>query len=314
MPLNIKNKEVMSSDGKHMLKGKVYIPDGEIKGLFHLVHGMTEHIGRYDTFLRFMAENGYVVFAYDHLGHGETGDATGELGFIAEKNGDKILPEDVHVFGREVRSDFSDKKCVIMGHSMGSFVVRNYAEKYASEISGLIIMGTGGPNPASKPGIALASLIKAFKGAKYVSPLVDKLAFGKFNDKTEKRTDSDWLSCDKGNVDRFLEDRFCNFKFSVSAMIDLIKMNDRCNRKVWASSLPKTLPIMLLAGDNDPVGDYGKGVIKVYNMLKDAGIPDVSVKLYSGYRHEIMNESDIRDEVFSDILSFTEEKIGTKEK
>ena len=309
MSLNIVNKEVLSSDGIHTLKGKVYIPDTEIKGLFHLVHGMTEYIGRYDEFLHFMAESGYVAFAYDHLGHGETGNATGELGFIAEKNGDKFLPEDVHVFGAEVRRDFPDKKCVLMGHSMGSFVVRNYAEKYASEIAGLIIMGTGGPNPASKPGIALASVIKAFKGAKYVSTLVDNLAFGKFNDRTKKRTGSDWLSVDKENVDRFLSDDFCNFKFSVSAMIDLIKMNDRCNRRAWAKSLPKELPILLLAGDEDPVGDYGKGVTKVYNMLKNADISDVSMKLYKGYRHEIMNESDIREEVFSDILDFTESKL-----
>ena len=266
MSLNIVNKEVLSSDGIHTLKGKVYIPDTEIKGLFHLVHGMTEYIGRYDEFLRFMAESGYVAFAYDHLGHGETGNATGELGFIAEKNGDKFLPEDVHVFGAEIRRDFPGKKCVLMGHSMGSFVVRNYAEKYASEIAGLIIMGTGGPNPASKPGIALASVIKAFKGAKYISPLVDSLAFGKFNDRTE-------------------------------------------NRRAWAKSLPKELPILLLAGDEDPVGDYGKGVTKVYNMLRNAGISDVSMKLYKGYRHEIMNESDIREEVFSDILDFTESKL-----
>ncbi|MGN1095466.1 MAG: alpha/beta fold hydrolase, partial [Eubacteriales bacterium] len=218
MAFTVKEKEVLSSDGVHMLKGRVYIPEGEIKGLFQLAHGMTEHIGRYEAFFAFMAERGYVVFAYDHLGHGKTGDAMGELGFIAEKNGDKILPEDVHVFGNAVRADFTGKKTILLGHSMGSFVVRNYAEKYGNEISGLIIMGTGGPNPAAKPGIALASVIKAFCGAHHISPFVDKLAFGKYNDRTEKKTGSDWLSVNEENVSKFLADDHCTFKFTVSAM------------------------------------------------------------------------------------------------
>ncbi len=306
---NVFTKEVTSSDCVNTLYGKVYVPAGEIKGLFQVVHGMAEHIERYDEFLGFMAENGYVAFAYDHVGHGKTGAEAGELGYIADEGGYKTLIEDVRVFAEAVKADFPGKKHVLMGHSMGSFVVRNYAAKYGGELAGLIPMGTGGPNPAAKIGIELAKAIKKKYGAHHVSGLVYKLAFGSYNNRTEKLGEYDWLSVNKENVEKFEADELCGFPFTVSAMQDLITLTYRCNSKEVINATPKDLPVLLVAGTDDPVGAYGKGVVKVGNMFCTAGVKDVKVKLYKGYRHEILNEACGR-RVSADILDFADRVIA----
>ncbi len=305
---NIFTKEVMSSDGVNTLYGKVYVPAGEIKALFQVVHGMAEHIERYDEFMGFMAENGYVVFAHDHVGHGKTGAAAGELGYIADDGGYKTLIEDVRVFAEAVKADFPGKKHILMGHSMGSFVVRNYAAKYGEELAGLVPMGTGGPNPAAKIGITLAKEIKKKYGAHHVSELVHNLVFGSYNARTEKVNTFDWLSVDKENIVKYEADELCGFPFTVSAMQDLITLTYLCNAKETALATPEELPVLMVAGMEDPVGAYGKGVKQAGNMLCKAGVKDVKIKLYKGYRHEILNEA-CRGRVMADILAFAERVI-----
>ncbi len=306
---NIFTKEVTSSDCVNTLYGKVYVPVGEVKALFQVVHGMAEHIERYDEFLGFMAENGYVAFAYDHVGHGKTGKAAGELGYIAEEGGYKTLIEDVRVFAEAVKADFPGKKHILMGHSMGSFVARNYAAKYGDDLAALIPMGTGGPNPAAKAGIEIAELIKKKHGAHHVSPFMQKLAFGGYNARTEKNGEFDWLSVNKENIEKYMADELCGFPFTVSAMQDLITLTYACNLKEVVAATPKWLPILLVAGKEDPVGEYGKGVIKVGNMFYRAGFADVKVKLYKGYRHEILNEA-CKGRVSDDILAFADRVIA----
>ena len=181
MGYKIIDKKVLSSNKKHHLAGKIYLPEGEIKGYFHVVHGMTEHIARYDSFMSELAENGYIAFAYDHLGHGHTVNDDSELGFIAENNGDDLLARDVKVFSDEVRKEYGNYPYYLMGHSMGSFVVRMSASKYLTPDK-LIIMGTSGPNPIAGAGLVMCKLIKAIKGPKHISPLIDTLAFGTYND------------------------------------------------------------------------------------------------------------------------------------
>ena len=308
MSYRIIEKEVLSSDGVHTLYGKVYAPECEVRALFQIAHGMTEYIGRYHEFMAFLAENGFAVFAHNHMGHGKTGTAAGELGFIAEKNGHDILIDDVHAFAEAVKADFPGKKHFLRGHSMGSFIVRHYAVRYGAELSGLVLMGTGGPNPAAKAGLTVTQILQKKYGAHHVSKLVYKLAFGSYNARTENKTEYDWLSVNKENVEKYLADELCGFPFTVSAMHDLITLTAECNTEKWAQAMPKSLPVYLVAGTEDPVGEYGAGVKKVCRMLHLAGVKNVKTKLYRGARHEILNEACF-PAVCEDILAFTKKNL-----
>lgn len=299
---------VLSCDGIHKLSGVIYEPAGEACGFFHIVHGMTEHIGRYDRIMSDLAEQGYICFGYDNLGHGNTARDESELGYIAKKEGYDLLCRDVKTFSDAVFAEYGEKyKCLsycLMGHSMGSFIVRLAAEKYVHPDK-LIIMGTGGANPSAGAGIALISLIKLFKGDKHISPLIDKMAFGSYNNKFKNDPDASstsWLTTDQSIRNKYLEDNYCNFKFTVSAMGDLMRLLQRSNRAAWFKNMSKTLPILLVAGKDDPVGNYGKGVCKVADKLRSAGA-DVKCIIYDGARHEILNDFTY-EKVKSDILDF----------
>ncbi len=295
-------KEIPSVDGVHTLRVRVFEPEGEIKGLFHVVHGMTEHLDRegYVTFMSTLAGNGYLAFGYNHIGHGDTARDDSELGFIAHKDGWKYLVGDVANAERSVREEHPGLPLYLLGHSMGSFIVRLAAKD--AKPDKLIVMGTGGPNPAAGAGIALAGLIKTFRGERHISPFIENTAFGKYNERFDKTRKYDWLSKDHHVQDVYAADKYCTFHFTVSAMRDLVVMNKKCNEKTWFTSFDKKLPVLLVSGSDDPVGDYGKGVTTVYEGLKAAGC-NVKMKLYENCRHEILNET-CREEVTNDILDF----------
>lgn len=301
--MNVLNYSVPSVDGVHDLAGKVYLPDQSPVGILHVLHGMTEHIARYDPFMREMAEAGYITCGYDHLGHGNTAADPSELGFIAEKGGDDLLLRDVKAFSDAVRAEYGeDLPYILMGHSMGSFIARLAAEKYVKPHK-LIIMGTGGPNPVAGVGLALIGIIKACKGPRHISPFIDNMAFGGYNKRFgEDAHPKAWLTKDAGVRDAYMADPFCTFPFTISAMGDLIRLTKNSNRGAWFKSLPKGLPILLVSGHDDPVGDFGKGVETVCAKLQKAGHP-VTCRLYSGYRHEILNDA-VHDRVVADILDF----------
>lgn len=298
--------KVLSSDGIHHLSGVIYIPDGEIKGFYQIAHGMTEYIGRYDRIMSDLADEGYICFGYDHLGHGKTVNDKSELGFIASKNGHDLLCRDIKVFSDAVRAELDPENKLpyyLMGHSMGSFIVRLATEKYARPDK-LIVMGTGGGNPAAPFGIALISIIKLFKGEKHISKLVYKLAFGSYNTKFKNDADasaSSWLTTDQSIRNKYIDDEYCTFKFTVSAMGDLMRLLKECNRGAWFKNMPR-IPILLVAGSDDPVGNYGKGIAEVETKLKKNGY-DVRSIVYEGARHEILNDFTY-DTVKADILAF----------
>jgi alpha-beta hydrolase superfamily lysophospholipase len=226
---------VPSSDNVHTLCGVVYIPNGEIKGVYQIVHGMTEHIARYDRFMRDMADMGYLCFGHDHLGHGHTAGSDSELGYIANKNGYDYLVRDVKVFYEAVVKEYGceDKPYFLMGHSMGSFVARLAASRAVCPHK-LIVMGTGGANPAADIALALIAVIKRFKGEKHYSKLLDTLAFGSYNKRFGGGTKEDpkpWLTNDVDARKLYYADKFCTFNFSVSAMGDLIRLMKYSNQK-----------------------------------------------------------------------------------
>ncbi|MBR3878948.1 MAG: alpha/beta hydrolase [Clostridia bacterium] len=305
MNVTVKKISVPSSDGIHNLVGVVYLPDSQIKGIYHIVHGMTEHIGRYKRIMTDLADKGYICVGYDNLGHGYTAKDKSELGYIADNDGWDLLSRDVALFAAAVKKEYGeDLPYYLMGHSMGSFIVRLSAERYFVPDK-LIIMGTGGPNPAAGAGLTVIALIKLLYGRRHISKLVDKLAFGSYNKKfTDTSQKGSWLTTDLEVRKKYWEDDFCTFKFTVSAMGDLIKLMKNSNRNAWFKNVSSSLPILLLSGENDPVGNYGEGISYVTQKLKRNG-KNAECVLYKGARHEILNDFTYT-EVLNDIVKFIE--------
>ncbi|MBR1731836.1 MAG: alpha/beta fold hydrolase [Ruminococcus sp.] len=300
--IKILDKSFPSTDGKHSLVGKLYIPEGEPKAIFHHVHGMTDHIARYESFLTEMAENGYLCVAYDNLGHGHTAVNREELGFIAHKDGWKILAEDVFSTSQLMKKEFPELTYYLMGHSMGSFIVRLAAYLHPELQDKLVVMGTGGPNTAFQPALFMINVLKRVYGEKHISPFLEGIAFGAYNKRFGGDVAGDWLSKNPEVRKKFDADEFCNFHFTVSALYDLVKLNAVVNSKKVYSGTRGSLPILLVSGADDPVGDYGKGVRKVYENLSRY-VDDVRIKIYDDNRHELLNDT-ARGEVIKDILEF----------
>lgn len=302
MSIQVKELSINSTDNIHTLIGKIYIPDGDIKGLIHIVHGMTEHIERYDYFMSKLAENGYLAFGFDNLGHGKTASSDAELGFISSIDGWKYLVNDVAFVSKTIKNMYPSLPLCLFGHSMGSFIVRIAAENNPELYDKLIICGTSGKNHFSKMGLILANVIKKIKGERYISDFIINTAFGSYNKRFEKNNKYAWLTKDSNVIAKYSKDKFCTFKFTVSAMHDLVKLIDVCNQNKWYKSINKNMPILLISGSHDPVGNYSKGVLQVHKKLLKNSCRS-NIKIYNGFRHEILNDS-CREEVISDILKF----------
>ena len=266
------------------------------KGVVQIVHGMIEHIGRYETFIKELNQEGYVVVGEDHMGHGRT--ARDRKNFGVFTGGWMDLVEDVADLQRQTAAKYPGLTYIMLGHSMGSFVVRTYASLYGDQIDGLIIMGTGQvPLSSSYFGIGVSNLIKAFKGDKYKSKFLHKTSLGSYNDKIDNnRTVSDWLTRDESVVDSYLSDKYCRFIPSVSMYLAIFEGVNYVAKRKNIAKMPKDLPILLISGQEDPVGDYGRGVDKLYTILKEEGFEKITKKLYPSCRHEILNEIN-REEV-----------------
>ncbi len=302
MEYSVVRLSVASSDGIHNLSGVLYEPKGEVKGLFHIVHGMTEYIERYSHLMSFLADAGFAVFGYDNLGHGKTVSDKSELGFIAHKKGYDYLVRDVKVFEDEIIKRYPEKPLVLMGHSMGSFIARLAAVRFKQMYKALVVCGTGGPNPLGGAGLLICNVIKMFCGERHISPLVEKMAFGAYNKHFEGISKYDWLTKDRSRIEKYADDEYCTFHFTVSALYDLIKLNCLANQKK-GYAVDKRLSVLLVSGDMDPVGNYGKGVKKVFEGYLKAGVLNTEIKLYENCRHEIHNDT-CSEEMFRKIAEF----------
>lgn len=280
-----------------------------IKAVLQIAHGMAEHLERYEKFADFLCKNGIAVYINDHIGHGASVSSESELGYFGEKDGWKNFVEDCHKLMEIAKAENPGKPYIFFGHSMGSFVARSFSAKYAPELTAAVFCGTAGPNPAAGIGQKLASAIGKIKGSHYRSKLIDKMAFGTYNNKFEKRTAYDWLSRDNDEVDKYVADDLCGFLFTAYGYRDLMALLGSVTQKSWAENFPKQLPVFLISGSMDPVGEYGKGVTAVYESLKAAGKDNVKMKLYENGRHEILNESALFDTVCADVVKFIESVI-----
>lgn len=291
-----------STSGMCDIHAAKYIPQGEVRAVLQIAHGMAEHFERYEKFIGVLCDNGIAVFTNDHLGHGKSVAKPEDKGYFGP-GGWHVMVADCHELYGIARKEFPTQPYYFFGHSMGSFVARAYTREYGQDLAGAIYCGTGGKNPALGMGIALSKMIASCKGDRHKSKLIDGMAFGAYNKKFEKRTNFDWLTRDHDVVDAYIADPDCGFLFTVNGMLGLFGVLQSVSGPDWYNSLPKDLPILLIAGDMDPVGNYGKGVSQVCDDLKAAG-RNVEMILYKDCRHEILNESAVFDTVCKDVLEF----------
>ena len=297
----------------HKLSCLMYAPvvQANVKAVFQIAHGMAEHKERYDRFCTFLAENGYAVFIHDHLGHGESINSEDDLGWFGDSGGWRNLIEDCYKVTLFAQSKFSGKPYIFFGHSMGSFIARAYSLLHGKHLAGAVYCGTSGPNPAAGMGSSIADMIARAKGTHYKSEFINSLAFGSYNKRIKPaKTPFDWLSVNEANVQTYIADPLCGYLFTATGYRDLFNVLKYVSDKKWFRNLRKSLPVLLIAGAEDPVGEYGTGVKKVAAELKKCGQTDVKTKLYAGLRHEILLEERSKaDEVMNDILAWADQKI-----
>jgi alpha-beta hydrolase superfamily lysophospholipase len=305
---NIEEKQWFrkASSGEGEIFSRLWAGDSP-KAILQIAHGMGEHSERYKEFAGLLAENGYAVCMEDHAGHGPHAKIKG---FFAEKDGWLSVVKDMKGLCDEVSAQFPGLPVFLMGHSMGSFLSRSYIIRWGDTLSGCILSGTMGPNPILKVAKFLATLTAAFKGKKAPALLIGKITsnsnLGKFKNEGSRLA---WLSTDSAVVKKYEDDPLCGFTFTASGYGDLFDGILEITSPAWPNKVPKKLPIYIYSGDDDPVGDYGNGVKKVFDSLKACYVEDVEIKLYHGGRHEMHNEVN-KKEVYNDVLNWLNKKVA----
>lgn len=300
----------VSSDKKTRLHGVKWLPEsGEYGAVLQIAHGMIEYVERYEEFAAYMAERGYLVVGHDHLGHGDSVESRDDWGYIAEKNGDQLMVEDMQKLRIMTQKENPGIPYFMLGHSMGSYLLRKYITQYGEGLAGALIVGTGSvPDIATKTGIALAKCVARIKGWRYRSKLIEKLFFSgpyrKFS-MDGKVLENNWLTKDLDIAAKYYKEPRCTFHFTLNGYDTVMKVVWYDNQPENTARIPKNLPVILLSGADDPVGNMGRGVLLVKKQLEKAGIKDLSCKLYENDRHEILNETD-RRAVYRDILKWCE--------
>ena len=299
-----------STDGKSRVHAIEWVPMAAPVGVLQIVHGMQEYIGRYDRFARFMAENGFVVTGCDLLGHGLTAADKDDLGYFADEDGNECLIGDIRKLHLLARSKYPGIPYFILGYSMGSFLTMQYIEMYGKDVSGAVLMSTGKQSVSGlKFAMGVCRTLAKTRGWRHKSKLLYGISMGKYNDRIENpRTRVDWLTRDESVVDAYVNDPLDNFKLTVNGFYNMFRSIELCQSDVNIRRIPKKLPVLLTSGEEDPVGSYGKGVEAARWQLIKADMEDVTIKLYPGYRHEILNELGY-DKVEADILGWIMEKV-----
>ena len=300
-----------SKDGNTEIHTIEWKPEGEVRAVLQICHGMVEYIRRYDEFAQFLCEEGYYVVGNDHLGHGKSIQAKSEYGFFNEKYGNACVLGDMHTLRQRTEKKYPGVPYFMLGHSMGSSLLRQYIQMYGNGLSGAVLMGTVADHKKAALlfGKRLCRVMAAFRGWHYRSKMVDNLVLGAYNKKFKPaRTRADWITSDNENLDMYVADPLCSFMFTVNAYYNVFSGMIGIQRKESVYMIPKGLPVLFVSGADDPVGEFGKGVRKIYEKYRAAGIRDVTLRLYTGDRHEILNETD-RDQVYKDLLGWFEKHI-----
>ena len=282
-----------SRDNKSRIHAVRYLPEEQDPVcVVQIIHGMAEYIERYEEFARFLTKQGCVVTGNDHLGHGKSVGEDGLYGYFCEQDPATVLVRDVHRLKKMTQQVYPGLPYVIVGHSMGSFILRNYLTMYGSGITGAVIMGTGYQSRGTMAAaIFMVKLQKIFLGSRHVSKFSDKVSFGSYNKGIpDAKTEFDWLSKDEESVKRYIEDPLCGNVFTLNGFQTLSELIMRAHDPKRLQKIPADLPLLVISGDADPLGGYGKGIPKVCEGLRSAGVRDVEMHLCETGRHALLNE------------------------
>jgi len=307
---NCKEFYFSSSDGKTPIHAVEWTPEGEPVGVYQIAHGVAEYALRYAPFAEFLCGRGFVVVANDHIGHGlSIAEGAAPL-YFGKTDGWTHVVDDMAALRRQTELKYPGLPYFLMGHSMGSFLARTYLIRYPGTVTGAVIMGTGQQSGGTVAlGRLAAKLIGGRKGLDKPNAAVSNLAFGSYNKPFEpRRTDFDWLSVNTENVDRYIADPLCGGEATVGLFLDMLGGIAFIGKQANVARMDKNMPVLFISGAMDPVGDLGKGVRKACESFRQAGVRDVTLKLYPGLRHEILNEAE-REQVYADIRAWIETRM-----
>ena len=291
---------------------RTWLPDGEAKGVVHLAHGMAEHSGRYERLAAALTGAGYAAWMHDHRGHGETSTEPGDRGYFADDHGWDTAVEDLHTVSLAIQEVHQGLPLFFLGHSMGSLLGRDYVTRYGQDLSGAVFSGTAGDaGLLGKVGQTLATVESRVRGRRATSKLMDTMTFGAYNKPFKPaETPFDWLSRDPEEVRKYVEDPRCGEVFTAGFFADLLGGVNRLPG--LAARVPHDLPLLVMSGEQDPVGGgSGAGVRKVATAFTEAGVEDVTLKIYPLARHELFNETN-RDEVTAMVIDWLDDHLPTK--
>ena len=266
-----------------------------------IVTGMEEHSGRYDTLANFLNEHGYNVFSLDYFGQGENVKSKEQTLGNVPPHAFNLFTDGLAHLIREIKED---KPLFMLGHSMGSFLAQEFAQRYGDLLDKLVLVGSNGPDPILGVGFLLAKLTVRKGGYNKTSKLLASMAIGGYQKSVkDARTSADWISYNEDNVNEYLKDSLSGITSSKGFYKELLRGTSRLYKKNNVMRMKKTLPILIIAGQDDPVGKKGKGVVKLYKMYSSLAFTNVLYKIYPNMRHEILNEKE-KMSVFNDVLEF----------
>lgn len=302
----MKNEIVLLSsncDG-NPISVSINIPEGNIKGIFQMAHGMVDHKERYSDFLEYICKLGYVTVVSDHRGHGKSVKSNDDFGYFYDNTG-KYIVEDLHQVTMYIKERYPDKKVILMGHSMGSLVIRNYIQEYDNDIDKLIVCGSPSSNDSINFGISLCKFMIKFKGDRYRSKFFRNITLGVFNKTYKNEGNNAWLTKNKDLLDVYKNDPLCNFNFTLNGYLNLfILLKNTYDKKLYKVN-NKNLSILFISGSDDKALGTVKKWYEAQVILKEVGYSKVSSKLYEGLRHEIINEINNQN-IYLDIVEFIE--------
>ena len=306
---------MQSSEFQHRFAGghalvRCWRPEGEARGVLQVIHGMAEHSARYARLAKGLTDRGFAVYAHDLPGHGGNAEVRGHF---ADRRGWRVAVTSIRDVQRVVQREQPGKPVFMLGHSMGSFLLQHYVADSGSTLAGAIFSATSGELGALRNvGLALLRVEAAVYGRRHPSAVGEALSFKSFNRRFQPaRTKFDWLSRDGAEVDKYLNDPLCGYRCSSGLWIDLLEAGGKLTVPVRLRRIPKTLPVLLIAGSEDPVSGGHKGPRALERKYLAVGLRDVTVKVYPGARHELFNET-CRDEVTADLTAWLEQRLAAR--
>lgn len=305
----------LSSDGKTHLNVTEWIPDRNPAAVLQIIHGIAEHAGRYERFASYMADNGIFTVIFDLVGHGKSAEERNELGYLPDKEGWMVFSDDTEKLRAIEKQKHPDIPYIILGHSMGAFILRTYMISHSRKISGAILSGDGcKPDLLLDVGIMTAESEIKKNGGDVKSEKLKKLSMGKNNSRIDNIVNgNEWLSRDNTVSDMYTEDKLCDFLPGAVMYRELFKGIKYAQNRKNLAKIDADIPVLMISGECDPVGDYGKGARKVKKLLEKAGVKNIKSKFYPGGRHEMLNEIN-KEEVYEEILGWIAGIISGKQK